>query len=129
MGRTLHWIDDRRHTPSTLGSRYAVDGRPCVVLSGRRDRHLGRLPNRPIIVIASLCYLTTDESPASRNPVDANLLDRLPVWRVMLVASSDVQPFYERFEFAPYPDVIAQLNWDKLFDLPTDRGDFVKDHK
>jgi len=45
---------------------------------------------------------------------------------VMLVASSDVQPFYERFEFAPYPDVMAQLNWRKLFDLTTDRGGFRK---
>ncbi len=45
-----------------------------------------------------------------------NLLDRLPVWRVMLVAASDVQPFYARFRFVPYSDVMAQLNGDRLFD-------------
>jgi GNAT superfamily N-acetyltransferase len=51
-----------------------------------------------------------------------NLLDRLPVWRVMLVADHDVQPFYQGFGFGPYPDVMAQLNWDRLFDA-TDRSE------
>jgi len=51
-----------------------------------------------------------------------SLINRLPIWRVMLVADSDVQPFYEHFGFAPYPDVMAQLNWDRLFDA-TDRTD------
>lgn len=51
-----------------------------------------------------------------------NLLDRLRVWRVMLVASSNVQPFYVRFGFGPYSDVMAKLDWDRLFDA-TARGD------
>jgi ribosomal protein S18 acetylase RimI-like enzyme len=46
------------------------------------------------------------------------LLNRLPVWRTMLVASADVQPFYALVGFAPYPDVMARLNPDKLYDAP-----------
>jgi len=46
------------------------------------------------------------------------LLNRLPVWRTMLVASADVQPFYARVGFAPYLDVMARLNADNLYDSP-----------
>ncbi len=44
------------------------------------------------------------------------LLARLPVWRVMLVADPDVQPFYSQFGFAPYGDVMARLDWERLYD-------------
>lgn len=44
------------------------------------------------------------------------LLARLPVWRVMLVADHDVQPFYSQFGFAPYGDVLARLDWERLHD-------------
>jgi len=47
-----------------------------------------------------------------------SLLDRLPVWRTMLVAAPDVQPFYARVGFAPYPDVMARLDRTWLFDPP-----------
>jgi GNAT superfamily N-acetyltransferase len=43
-----------------------------------------------------------------------SLLSRLKVWRVMLVADGDVQPFYERSGFQPYPDLMAKLDWDNL---------------
>jgi ribosomal protein S18 acetylase RimI-like enzyme len=39
-----------------------------------------------------------------------HLLDRLPVWRVMLVADDDVQGFYRKVGFEAYPDVVARLN-------------------
>jgi ribosomal protein S18 acetylase RimI-like enzyme len=42
------------------------------------------------------------------------LLNRLPVWRVMLVADENVQGFYRTLEFQPYPDVMARLNWERL---------------
>ena len=44
------------------------------------------------------------------------LLARLPVWRVMLVADEEVQPFYSQFGFAPYGDVMARLDWERLVD-------------
>lgn len=44
------------------------------------------------------------------------LLARLPVWRVMLVADPDVQPFYSQLGFAVYGDVMARLDWEKLYD-------------
>ncbi len=44
------------------------------------------------------------------------LLARLPVWRVMLVAGKEVQPFYDQFGFAPYGDVLARLDWERLYD-------------
>jgi ribosomal protein S18 acetylase RimI-like enzyme len=44
------------------------------------------------------------------------LLARLPVWRVMLVADHDVQPFYSQFGFTPYSDVLARLDWERLYD-------------
>jgi ribosomal protein S18 acetylase RimI-like enzyme len=40
-----------------------------------------------------------------------HLLDRLPVWRVILVASEDVQAFYTRLGFAKYEDVMAKVDW------------------
>jgi GNAT superfamily N-acetyltransferase len=43
-----------------------------------------------------------------------NLLSRLRVWRVMLVAAIDVQPFYAREGFAPYGDVMAKLDRAQL---------------
>ena len=46
------------------------------------------------------------------------LLEQLPVWRVMLAASGDVQPFYKKLGFSSYPDVLARLNWDNLYDNP-----------
>jgi ribosomal protein S18 acetylase RimI-like enzyme len=42
------------------------------------------------------------------------LLARMPVWRVMLVADDDVKDFYRRFGFEIYPDVLAKLDWNKL---------------
>ena len=44
------------------------------------------------------------------------LLSRLPVWRVLLVADADVQPFYERLGFNMYNDVMAIIDNDRLFD-------------
>jgi ribosomal protein S18 acetylase RimI-like enzyme len=44
------------------------------------------------------------------------LLARLPAWRVMLVADQEVQPFYGQFGFAPYGDVLAGLDWERLYD-------------
>lgn len=44
------------------------------------------------------------------------LLARLPVWRVMLVADEAVQPFYGQFGFALYRDVLARLDWERLYD-------------
>ena len=45
-----------------------------------------------------------------------NLLERLPVWRVLLVAAVDVQPFYSQQGFALYPDTMAKLDWGRLGD-------------
>lgn len=45
-----------------------------------------------------------------------SLLGRLPVWRVLLVADAGVQPFYRRFGFEPYDDVMARLDRRRLFD-------------
>ncbi len=45
-----------------------------------------------------------------------HLLGQLPVWRVMLVASPDVQVFYGGFGFAAYADVMAKLDWGRLDD-------------
>jgi aralkylamine N-acetyltransferase len=44
------------------------------------------------------------------------LLSRLPVWRVLLIADVDVQPFYQRLGFTPYNDVMAVIDKDRLFD-------------
>jgi ribosomal protein S18 acetylase RimI-like enzyme len=44
------------------------------------------------------------------------LLARLPVWRVMLVADSEVQPFYRRLGFESYDGVMARCDRSKLFD-------------
>lgn len=45
-----------------------------------------------------------------------SLMGRLPVWRVLLVADAGVQPFYRRFGFEPYDDVMARLDRGRLFD-------------
>jgi len=44
------------------------------------------------------------------------LLNRLPVWRVMLVADEGVQEFYRSLGFGSYPDVMARLDWARLHD-------------
>ncbi len=44
------------------------------------------------------------------------LLARLPVWRVLLVADREVQPFYRRLGFDGYDDVMARIDRTKLFD-------------
>lgn len=44
-----------------------------------------------------------------------HLLDRLPVWRVMLRADKDAQGFYRRHGFELYPDVMARLDPAFLF--------------
>jgi GNAT superfamily N-acetyltransferase len=54
-----------------------------------------------------------------------SLLAQQPTWRAMLVAGEEVQPFYGRLGFAPYPDVMARLDWDRLYDVsaPSDCGE------
>jgi GNAT superfamily N-acetyltransferase len=44
------------------------------------------------------------------------LLSQINVWRVMLVADAEVQCFYSHFGFAPYADVMAVCNPQRLFD-------------
>jgi ribosomal protein S18 acetylase RimI-like enzyme len=44
------------------------------------------------------------------------LLNRLPVWRVMLAADRDVQGFYRLLGFQVYPDVMARLTPERLHD-------------
>ncbi len=44
------------------------------------------------------------------------LLDRLPVWRVMLVADESVQEFYRGLGFDNYADVMAKLDSTRLYD-------------
>lgn len=44
------------------------------------------------------------------------LLSALPVWRVLLVADANVRPFYERFGFEPFGDVLARLDRSRLYD-------------
>ena len=42
------------------------------------------------------------------------LIERLPVWRVLLVADHDVRPFYTRLGFEHYADVLARIDRGKL---------------
>ncbi len=42
------------------------------------------------------------------------LLSRLPVWRIVLVADAGVQPFYGRLGFLPYENVMALINPQRL---------------
>ena len=44
------------------------------------------------------------------------LLKRLPVWRVLLVADGDAARFYGRLGFQPYGDVMALLDRSRLHD-------------
>ncbi len=44
------------------------------------------------------------------------LLSRMPVWRVMLVADGNVQGFYRGLGFHPYADVMVRLNSERLYD-------------
>lgn len=46
----------------------------------------------------------------------SRLQEKLPVWRTMLVASAEVQGFYGQLGFAAYPDTLAHLDWDRLYD-------------
>jgi aralkylamine N-acetyltransferase len=46
------------------------------------------------------------------------LLARLPVWRVMLVADEKVRIFYRNLGFDGYPDAMARLDWTRLHDGP-----------
>ncbi len=48
--------------------------------------------------------------------VMSELLARLPVWRVLLVAGHEVQPFYRRLGFESYDNVMARLDRTRLFD-------------
>jgi aralkylamine N-acetyltransferase len=48
------------------------------------------------------------------------LLQQIRVWRVMLIASEDVQPFYGRLGFDLYPDALAKLDWTCLCDASAD---------
>ena len=45
----------------------------------------------------------------------SRLLDKLPVWRVLLIADDDVRPFYEKLNFSAYPDLMARIDRAKLF--------------
>lgn len=44
------------------------------------------------------------------------LLSRMPVWRVMLVADGDVQGFYRGLGFERYADVMARFSPERLYD-------------
>ena len=44
------------------------------------------------------------------------ILKRLPVWRVLLVADGDAARFYGRLGFRPYGDVMALLDRGRLHD-------------
>jgi ribosomal protein S18 acetylase RimI-like enzyme len=46
----------------------------------------------------------------------SELLARLPVWRVLLVADRKVQPFYQRLGFESYDNVMARCDRSRLFD-------------
>jgi ribosomal protein S18 acetylase RimI-like enzyme len=46
------------------------------------------------------------------------LIERLPVWRVLLVADRDAQPFYTHLGFEPYADVLARLDRKRLKGAP-----------
>ena len=46
------------------------------------------------------------------------LLLRLPVWRILLVADADVQPFYRSLGFLPYANVMALIDRERLFERP-----------
>lgn len=46
------------------------------------------------------------------------LLERLSVWRVMLVADAEVQGFYGKLGFTPYHNVMARLDWRRLDEAP-----------
>ena len=44
------------------------------------------------------------------------LVQRLKVWRIMLVANGEVQSFYRRLGFDDYHDVMARLDRSELYD-------------
>ena len=45
------------------------------------------------------------------------LMQRLKVWRILLVADGEVQTFYRRLGFDGYRDVMARIDRSKLCDL------------
>jgi ribosomal protein S18 acetylase RimI-like enzyme len=44
------------------------------------------------------------------------LMQRLKVWRILLVADGQVQTFYRRLGFDDYRDVMARIDRSKLYD-------------
>jgi GNAT superfamily N-acetyltransferase len=44
------------------------------------------------------------------------LMDRLRVWRVMLVADKEVAPFYKRFGFDRHNQILAAIHPERLYD-------------
>src|ERR1043166_6814069 len=44
------------------------------------------------------------------------LMQRLRVWRIMLVANGEVQSFYRKLGFEDYHDVMARLDHSRLYD-------------
>lgn len=44
------------------------------------------------------------------------LLEKLNVWRVILVCEPDVEGFYRKFGFEKMGDVMAKLAWENLYD-------------
>ena len=46
------------------------------------------------------------------------LLQQLPVWRVLLVAEDEVRAFYQRLGFEPFGDAMARLDRTRLYDPP-----------
>jgi aralkylamine N-acetyltransferase len=46
------------------------------------------------------------------------LLQQLPVWRVLLVADGEAAPFYSRLGFEPFGHVLARLDRSSLYDPP-----------
>ena len=52
------------------------------------------------------------------------LLAKLPVWRIMVVSDEAAgKRFYRRLGFASYENVMARLDWDRLYDPPAGEPD------
>ena len=47
------------------------------------------------------------------------IIERLPVWRIILVADKDVQPFYAKLGFQPFTDVMTRFDQTRLYDGPS----------
>lgn len=50
------------------------------------------------------------------------LLGRLKVFRVMLVADGEVKEFYRKLGFEIHEDVMARFDWDRLYDAADSRN-------